>query len=388
MAATFPATNYLFFSFFHLGFYFSLSNHPSGNLTMSPTTLIAIFSMLISFTVTFLLTPVTIKFFKSRNWLEDPRKKQQKSGNATATGVVPRGGGLPLFLGILVSCLIFLPLDKHLIGIILAALITLIVGLIDDVKDISPIFRLGINILSALIVVAAGIGIAYISNPLGGVFDLSRPSISFFLFGSGHSIWIISDLLAVIWITWCMNIVGWSSGVDGQLSGFVAISAIFIGLLGLRYSTDTTQWPVIILSLSVAGAYLGFLPFNFFPQKIMPGYSGKSLAGFFLALLSILSGAKLATLIFLLGIPMLDAVFVLFRRLLKGHSPFSPGKDHLHHFLLKKSWSRSQIALTYWSFSLCLGILSLFLNSQQKFYFFIGIAILFFSITLKVLRRI
>ena len=64
-----------------------------------------------------------------------------------------------------------------------------------------------------------------------------------------------------------MNIVGWSSGVDGQLPGFVAISAIFIGLLGLRYSTDTTQWPVIVLSLSVAGAYLGFLPFNFFPQK-------------------------------------------------------------------------------------------------------------------------
>jgi UDP-GlcNAc:undecaprenyl-phosphate GlcNAc-1-phosphate transferase len=185
-----------------------------------------------------------------------------------------------------------------------------------------------------------------------------------------------------------MNIVGWSSGVDGQLPGFVAISALFIGLLGLRFSTDTTQWPVIILSLTVAGAYLGFLPWNFFPQKIMPGYSGKSLAGFFLALLSILSGAKLATLIFLLGIPMLDAVFVLVRRLANGRSPFSPGSDHLHHFLLKSGWGRRKIALIYWSFSLFLGVISLFLNSQQKFYVFIGIAFLFFGFILKVWRRI
>lgn len=350
--------------------------------------LTVILSLFFSFLVTFFLTPPTINYFRTRGWIEDPRQKQQKSGNATATKAVPRGGGLPIFLGVLVPCLFFLPLDKHLLGIIAAALITLIVGLVDDLFDLSPVLRLGTNILSALVVVASGIGIAYISNPFGGIINLSEPSVSFTLFGSSHSIWIISDLLAVIWITWCMNIVGWSSGVDGQLPGFVAISAIFIGLLGLRYSTDTTQWPVIILSLAVAGAYLGFLPWNFFPQKIMPGYSGKSLAGFFLALLSILSGAKLATLILLLGIPMFDAVFVLFRRLKTGRSPFSPGKDHLHHFLLEKSWSRPQIAILYWSFSLCLGIISLFLNSQQKFYFFIGMAILFFGITLKVLRRI
>jgi len=348
----------------------------------------AALSLLLSFTVTFLLTPVTISFFTAHNWLEDPRQKQKKSGNATATGIVPRGGGFPIFFGIFLPCLLLLPADKHFLGIFLAALVSLIVGLIDDIFDLSPVLRLTTNFLSALIVVAAGIGIAYISNPLGGIFDLSHPSITFNLFGSIHSIWILSDLLALVWITWCMNIVGWSSGVDGQLPGFVAISAVFIGLLGLRFSTDTTQWPVIILSLAVAGAYLGFLPWNFFPQKIMPGYSGKSLAGFFLALLSLLSGAKLATLIFLLGIPMLDAVFVLIKRFINGRSPFSPGSDHLHHFLLKSGWSRSKIALTYWLLSLFLGFISLFLNSQQKFYFFIGITFLFFGFILKVWRRI
>jgi len=119
----------------------------------------------------------------------------------------------------------------------------------------------------------------------------------------------------------------------------------FIGILGLKFSTDTTQWPVIILAGAVAGSYLGFLPFNFFPQSIMPGYSGKSLAGFFLSLLSLLSGAKLATLIFLLGVPMIDATLVIIRRLHQQKSPFFSDNTHLHHRLLKLGWTRPQIAI-------------------------------------------
>jgi len=242
-------------------------------------------------------------------------------------------------------------------------------------------------LLTALIVVASGIGIAYISNPLGGIIDLSQPQLHFSLLGN-HSIWILADLLAVFWIIWCMNFVGWASGVEGQLPGFVSISAIFIGILGMKYSSDLTQWPVIILAFTVAGAYSGFLPYNFYPQKIMPGYSGKSLAGLLLAVLSILSGAKLATLIFLLGLPMLDAIFVLIYRLIHHKSPFVSDNNHLHHQLLKLGWGRRRISVFYWSLSLILGFLSLLLNSQQKFYVFIGLAILFFGITLKFFRRI
>lgn len=344
-------------------------------------------ALIFSFLISFLFTPLVIKFFYSRHWLEDPREKQSKSGNATALKVLPRGGGLPIFFSLLISSLFFLPLDKHLLGILLASFFTLTIGLIDDVKDISPFFRLFTNFIAALIVVASGIGIAYISNPFGGVINLSQPQLNFNFFGT-HSIWILADLLAVFWIVWCMNFVGWSSGVEGQLPGFVSISAIFIGILGLRYSTDTTQWPVIILAFIVAGAYLGFLPFNFYPQKIMPGYSGKSLAGLLLAVLSILSGAKLATLIFLLGIPMLDAFFVIFYRLLHHKSPFRSDNNHLHHQLLKMGWGRRRISLFYWFLTLSFGILSLFLNSQQKFYTFLGVAIIFFALTLKSSRRI
>ncbi|MFA5025131.1 MAG: MraY family glycosyltransferase [Candidatus Shapirobacteria bacterium] len=337
--------------------------------------------------ISYFVTPLIVRFFKFHNWVEDPIHKQNKSGNATAKAIVPRGGGLSIFISVFLTSLIFLPLDKHLLGILLASLFALVIGLLDDVKDISPTFRLLTNVMTALIVVASGIGIAYLSNPFGGVINLSQPQIHFSFLGN-HSIWVLADILAVFWIVWCMNFVGWASGVEGQLPGFVSISAIFIGILALKYSGDTTQWPVIVLAFAVAGAYLGFLPWNFYPQKIMPGYSGKSLAGLLLAILSILSGAKLATLIFLLGIPMLDAIFVLLFRLYHHKSPFKSDNNHLHHQLLKLGWGRRRISVFYWSLSLMLGIISLFLNSQQKFYVFIGLAIVFFGVTLKFFRRI
>lgn len=340
-----------------------------------------------SFLLSYLSTPWIIRIFRKNNWLEDPLLKQKKTGNATATYSVPRGGGAPIFISFLISSLVFLPHDKHLLGIIASVTLAFLVGLLDDVKDISPKFRLFTNFLSAALVVSAGIGIAYISNPFGGIIDLSQPQIHFNLFGP-HSIWVIADFLAIIWIMWCMNFVGWAAGVEGQLPGFVALAALFIGILGLRYSADITQWPVIILALIVAGAYLGFLPWNFYPQKIMPGYSGKSMAGLLLAILSILSGAKLATLIFLLGVPMLDAIFVLFNRLIHGRPILMSDGSHLHHYLLRSGWGRRRIAIFYWLLTFLLGILSLFLNSQQKFYVFLGIAILFFGITLKLFRRI
>ncbi len=344
------------------------------------------FIIFFSATISYFFYPPVIKFFTSRHWLENPRLKQKKSGNATATTTVPRGGGLPIFISILASSLIFLPLDKHLWGILLASALALMVGLIDDVRDISPKIRLLTNFLSASIVVASGIGIAYISNPFGGIINLAHPQIHFDLFGP-HSIWLLADILAIFWIMWCMNFVGWSAGVEGQLPGFVSISAFFIGILALRYSTDATQWPVIILAFIISGAYLGFLPWNFYPQKIMPGYSGKSLAGLLLAVLSILSGAKLATLIFLLAVPMLDAIFVITYRLWHKKPPLMSDGNHLHHQLLKLGWGRRRISLFYWLLSFSLGILSLFLNSQQKFYAFLGITILFFGATLRFFRR-
>jgi len=345
------------------------------------------YSLLIAFALSFIATPLVRNFLVKRSLVEDPIKKQKKDKNSTATTAVPRGGGVPIFLGIVVSVLMFLPLDRQLVSILIAMTLTLGVGIFDDLFDISPKLRLVTNITAAIIVVASGIGIAYISNPFGGVFDLSFIRIEFDWFGP-HSIWLISDLLAIFWIVWCMNITGWSGGVEGQLPGFVGISALFIGLLGLKFSQDIQQWPVIILAGAVAGAYFGFLPFNFYPQTIMPGYSAKSLAGFSLGVLSILSGAKLATLFLLLAIPMLDAIFVIGRRYFQGRSLVKPDGQHLHHLLLRLGWSRQKIAILYWLVSLCLGLATLLLNTQQKLYVFIALIVTFTFSLIKIYRHI
>lgn len=338
--------------------------------------------IILSSFISAIITPLVRNLFCRFGWIEIPKHKQFKTHNATALTAVPRGGGLPVFVSVLLTSLMFLPTDRHLLAILISGLLSLIIGLVDDVCDISPKFRLVANLFSALIIVASGIGIAYLNHPFGGIIDLSWPRLYFDLFGS-RSIWLLSDLIAILWIVWCMNTVGWSAGIEGQLPGFVSISAFFIGLLGMKYSADITQWPVIILAGAISGAYLGFLPYNFFPQSIMPGYSGKSLAGLFLSVLAILSGAKLATVVFLLGIPMLDDIFVLAIRIFRYHSFFSPNDIHLHHYLLKIGWSRRRIAISYWIFSLISGIIALQLNSQQKFYTFIGIAIIFFVFLIR-----
>ncbi|MCL5020045.1 MAG: undecaprenyl/decaprenyl-phosphate alpha-N-acetylglucosaminyl 1-phosphate transferase, partial [Patescibacteria group bacterium] len=302
--------------------------------------------------------------------------KKNKHPNVTHTYTVPRGGGIPILIALLVTSFIFLPLDQHLRGILLGAAFATIIGLFDDRFNLNPYLRLLTSFITAGIVVAAGIGISFISSPFSGIIDLSGPKITFDLLGEQRSLWILADLFALFWIAWCMNFIGWSGGVEGQLPGVVVMAALTIGLLSLGFSADITQWPVAILAAITAGAYLGFLPFNFYPQKIMPGYSGKSLAGFLLATLSILATAKIGTLVVVLGVPLIDAFYTIIRRISQGHSPFWGDRGHLHHKLLDLGWSKKRIAVSYWGITFVLGILALNLNSQHKLYTMITITTL------------
>lgn len=315
-----------------------------------------------------LMTPVVIWIYKKMNWLDDPTK--QTHPKVVHQYPVPRGGGVAIFLSILITSLIWLPIDKHLLGILAGAVILTLVGMIDDIKNINPYWRLGLGFLAAGLVVGVGIGVPYISNPFkaGAVISLSQPQIPFFFLGKLRTIWIWADIMALIWIVGAMNFVNWAKGVDGQLPGIVVIAATVIGVLSLRFVDDVTQWPVIVLAFILAGAYLGFLPWNFYPQKIMPGYGGGSLAGYFLAVLAILSGAKVATAILVLGVPMIDALYSIMRRLLRGRSPVWGDRGHLHHKLMDLGWGKRRIAVFYWLISAILGLIALQLNSQEKFY--------------------
>lgn len=333
---------------------------------MSITQLIEIFTLplLVAASSTYLITPLSMALYHRLGWLDDPTKTDHPK--VIHDKPVPRGGGIAIFFGLLAGIVLFLGVDKHSLGILLGSLILAITGVIDDLKDISPYLRLGVGFIAASMVVAAGIGISFITNPGGGVIMLNYPQIAFDFFGQLHTIWILADALALVWIVWCMNMINWSKGLDGQLPGVVIIASIVIGILSFRFTEDITQWQVSILAGITAGAYLGYLPWNIYPQKSMPGYGGGSIAGFLLAVLAILSGAKVATLIIVLGVPMIDAVYVMARRIKQGKSPVWGDDSHLHHYLLKLGWSKRKIAAAYWIVTVILGFVALQLNPKQK----------------------
>lgn len=314
--------------------------------------------------ITYCLTPVTIALAKKFNLVDNPKKRHHPAH--THIGIIPRAGGLPIFLGIFIPLLILIPLNRQLISIFLGAIILILVGLWDDKKDRSPYIRFITNCLAALLIVGSGIGIPFITNPFGGIIHLDNWKIIFDFFGR-HTLIVWADIFSFIWIVWTTNIIGWSGGVDGQLPGFVAISAIVIGLLSIRFiGSDPTQLQVTYLSFLTAGAFLGFLPWNFYPQKIMPGYGGKTLAGFMLAILSILANSKLGTAILVLAVPMTDAIIMLLSRITSKKSIVLASSGHLHHHLLSFGWGKRRIAIFYWIISTVFGFLALLLNSKQK----------------------
>lgn len=323
-------------------------------------------AFLLSFLLSAAITPAVIRWYKKNNWIEQPQNARHVK--TTHTESVPRGGGIPIFLSALLCAYLLLTIDVYLIAILIGAALLTIVGIYDDIYNVNPAIRIGTGLLAALIVVGSGIGIAYVSNPFApGVIHLDQPRLQFFLLGSVREIWVLSDLFALVFIIWNMNSVNWSKGVDGQLPGFVAAALVFIGLLSTRFIDDPTNFNTQQMAFILAGSFAGYLIWNWYPQKTMPGYGAGSLAGYFLAVLSILSGAKLATLLMVLAIPTTDAVFSIGRRIAAGKSPLWGDRGHLHHKLLDVlGWSKQKIALFYTGTSIGMGVLSLYLTSIQK----------------------
>ncbi|MCB9800923.1 MAG: undecaprenyl/decaprenyl-phosphate alpha-N-acetylglucosaminyl 1-phosphate transferase [Pseudomonadales bacterium] len=323
-------------------------------------------ALFFSFTIALLIAPLLIALYTNYGWVDDPATDTHVK--KTHSKPVPRGGGLVIFGSFLVSAMFLLEIDKYLIAICVAALLLTIVGVLDDIFDIDPKIRLITGLTAAGIVVAAGIGIAYVSNPFGdGVFHLNQPQIAFHLFGELHTIWVLADIFALIFILWNMNSVNWSKGVDGQLPSFVSVAMIVIALLSGRYAADPTLFDTTTFSYIIAGSFLGLLVWNWYPQRMMPGYGAGSLAGFFLGVAAIISGAKVATVVIVLGVPTADALFTIARRLARGKSPLWGDRGHLHHILLDYyHLSRKHISLIYVGTTLGLGLAALYLNTVGK----------------------
>lgn len=310
----------------------------------------------VSLFFSFVTTPITIFIARKINLMDNPKTHQHPA--IIHKKPIPRGGGIPIFIGILVSSVLFLAKLEITFLILMGAFLAVLVGTIDDKYDLSPYIRLMSNFVVAGLVVIGGVGIPFISSPIGGVFYFDQT---------------ISMLLAMIWIVWTMNMLNWSKGVDGQMPGIATIAAIVIGILSLRFSPlDEKSLLTAQLCFITAGAALGFLPFNFHKAKIFPGY-GATVLGFLLGTASILSGAKVATAILVMGIPMVDGIFTILRRVLSGKSPFLGDRRHFHHLLLDLGLGQRSIAISYWIFSAVLGLIALSLSSQAKFFALLGL---------------
>lgn len=331
---------------------------------MNITTLI-IAPLITAAVISFLAAPVMIRLANLFGLIDDPRVN--KHPKVIHTVPTARGGGGGIFISILISTLIFLPIDNHLKGILAGALLITILGLLDDKYNLNPYIRLVTQIIAAACPIVAGIGISYITNPLGGIINLSDPRVSFFVLGEVRTLWIISDIAALIWIVTLMNFLNMGAkGVAGQLSGVVAISAIIIAMLSLQFSADIAEWPVTILASILAGAFIGFIPWHIEPQRIMPSFSGSNLAGYLLGVLSILTTTKIGTLSVVLAIPLIDTTYTIIGRILKGKSPVWGDRGHLHHRLLDRGWSTTKIAYFYWVVTMALGFAALHLNTYAK----------------------
>ncbi len=236
-----------------------------------------------------------------------------------------------------------------ILGFLNGIIILMIGGALDDKYDLPPRIQFVFTILAALSVVLSGTSINEITNWFGG---------------APLSLGLLGLPLAFGWILVVTYSIKFFDGLNGLVSGQVVIGGILIALLSL--TTPYYQPIVALMAAIVAGAYLGFLPHNFPRARQFLGESGSLIAGFSLAFLSIVGGAKLATGLMALGFPLIDAVFVVIGRMSRGTSPFKGDDTHLHFKLLKAGLSQYQTVFLIWGLSAVTGAAALSLQSIGK----------------------
>ena len=240
-----------------------------------------------------------------------------------------------------------------LIGFFIGIIVLGIVCYIDDVKNIPSYVKLGAQVVAAIIVVTCGIRIDNISIP--------------FTEGKIVITGVASYILTVCWIVGITNAINLIDGLDGLSSGVTLISCLSLLMV---FALNGSPLIAIILITALAGAIVGFLPFNFSPAKTFIGDTGSNFMGFSLAIISILGVAKTYTAlvliapIIILGMPIFDTLFAIFRRIIKGKSikaVFKPDKGHLHHKLMAKGYTQKQAVLIMYGITAILGMFAVIL---------------------------
>lgn len=248
-----------------------------------------------------------------------------------------------------------------IIGIILIAAITFI----DDRRPLSPKIRLPFQLLVAIVIFATGSRIYTITNPLlpEAFLKLDSWVVHVPVFGA-LPFW--SGLFTLVWLLLTINALNWFDGIPGQVSLLSTIGFFTIGLLAL--SARVNQPELAVMAFVLGSIAFICLLFDFPPPKVVLGDSGSMFFGLMLGALTIYAGGKVATAFLVLGVPLIDSIFVTVRRVMNRKSPFkgSQAGEHLHHRLLAKGWSKRQVILLTALIGLMFGATALFLSSFQK----------------------
>lgn len=329
-----------------------------------------------AFLLVFLLTFGVRAFCFKMGWLDYPEARR------IHTIPTPRLGGVGIFLGfVLASLLFYSPGSTNELIIywllIAAGALMVLVHMIDDIIGLSPLIKIIAQSAAVLIMLGPwdgvfnGVLLFSFNNPFGSsVIHASTPwyqQPTIFLFihplsPLAHAALTFAAIPAVLltwfWIVGMMNTVNWIDGMDGLATGVVAIAGLFITLISVLLKQDS----IAILSAIFTGATLGFLPHNWNPAKIFMGDTGSMFLGLGLAVLSIMGGAKLASALMVLGIPVLDVAVVIINRIRRGQRPWHFDKSHLQNRLLATGLSVRQICYVLYGFSLVFGFLAFLLS--------------------------
>lgn len=328
----------------------------------------ALVSILFSFFLSWFLIKKAQKFHLLDNPTIDAARRQHK--NPT-----PLVGGLAIVATIVVVILYFIWQGdllgeflggKQIIGLVVGLCILMLGGLYDDKYGLPVALKILLPISAASVAVASGIGVNFITNPLGGVVRLDQVKIMLFVWqGVPYYLNLYADLFTVIWLTMLIYATELLDGLDGLVTGVTFIGAMTLFFLSL--SAPVLQFDTALLLVIVAGAFLGFLPFNWNPARAFLGNVGSASAGYILGIIAIIAGGKIATTALVFGLPIIDAFWVVFYRVFWLHrSPLVADRNHLHFRLLDAGFSVKQVVLMFYSATLALGLAAVTMQTTGK----------------------
>lgn len=297
---------------------------------------------------------------------------------------IPYYGGLAIYTAFVLAVLFFVDLDKNVVGLLIAGTLVAVIGFLDDLLSLSPFLRLFCQFLAASILAFFGIGILSINLPFVGALDLNHGIVNLL----GVAIPLLSAVFTVFWVMAIINTVNFIDGVSGLTSGVTFIAAMTIFVLSVHpgiHENPQSQLVVASIALILAMVSLAFLLFDFPRAKILMGDTGSTFFGFMIAALAIFSGGKVATAFLVLGIPILDMLWVVLRRTYEGKKFWHGDLKHLHHRLIDIGLTNRQVLLLYFTITAIFGLSAvLFVSAQQKLFVLIALIILMLLLALAL----